>query len=442
MVSALPALKPVLIIDTFTGEVLEPKVFHSDLEQLVTTIQEASRNFYAENKPEVVEKLQAYTGTPQPEAFARQAGWNMARDLSKEVKAKSRVERLARYHLIQTVASHVLNLNPLKQEPSFSKTIVLGAIDSQMASMSLTSNQLVLTFKCWSREYELYFTLPAYVLKRNITKVSLPTIRFDKVKGWVFNYTIQEKPVARPTGKHTAGVDLGRVEPFTMAIVNETGRRVAHYTSSGRLNHINRKREQLLIEKKHILNKIDSYSSLGLDTAVLKKEGNFKRSKITHLGVEVAKQVGSEITHKLTKHNVSVLHLENLKWATGAKYGSKWNHSMQQEAITHSLKRQGIATKKVNPKNTSQECFKCNTQLVHNARSRTVHCVECKSNLDRDLNASLNMAKDKNKYYVSPIITGNMGVTVAEKQVTTLQVSNSIISNTSTRAFKSARTTT
>lgn len=428
MVSALPALKPTLITDAQTGEVLESAVFHADLDFLVTTVREASKNFYSDNKVEVEETLRSYTGSPQPESFARKHGWNLANNLPKEVKAKSRVERLARYHVVQTVSSFVLNPNPLKQEPSFSKTITLGAVDTQMASMALEGNQLVLSFKCWTREYDLHFTLPDYILKRKIVKFSLPTIRLDQIKGWVFNFTVQEQPATRLTGKHVAGVDLGRVEPFTMAIVNEDGNRVAHYTTGKRLKQVNAKRERLLVEKKHIGVKIESYSNLGLDTTVLTTERNFKRSKITRMGVEVAKQVGSGITQKLAKHNVSVLNMEDLRWVTGAKYGSKWNHSMQQEAVTHSLRRKGIATKKVNPKNTSQDCQKCSTKLIHNTKKRTVWCVECKTVLDRDFNASMNIAKNKNKNYVSPLTTGSVGVTVAEKQVTTSTKSSSVLS--------------
>ena len=430
LISAIPALKPTLILDSQTGEVVEPDIFYSDLEMLVSTVKEAAQEFYLTNKEHVETELKTYTGSPQPEAYARQKGWNMARGLPREIKVKSRIERLARYNLVQTVSSYVLDPNPKKQPPSFSKTITLGAVDSVMVKLEQAKNKLVLTFKCWTREYEIRFILPAYVLERNIIKFSLPTIRLNKNNEWVFGFTVQEQAEVREVGKHTAGVDLGRVEPFTLAVLNESGRRVAHYVSSGRLNQLNQKRERLLVEKKHIAIKIESYTSLGLGAAVLSTERDFKRNKITRLGVEVAKQVGFEITKELVKHKVSILNMEDLRWATGTKYGSKWNHSKQQEHITHSLCRKGIATRRVNPKNTSQECYVCGTKIVHNTKNRTVRCVECKTKLDRDFNAAMNIAKDKNKNknVSPPVVTGGVGVIVARKgQVTTVKLSDSIL---------------
>ena len=433
LISAIPALKPTLILYPQTGEVVDPTAFYSDLETLVTTVKEASEEFYLVNKELVETELKTYTGLPQPEAYARKKGWNLARGLPREVKVKSRIERLARYNLVQTVSSYVLNSNPKKQPPSFSKTVTLGAVDSHMAKLEQSGNQLVLTFKCWSKEYELHFILPAYVLERNIIKFSLPIIRLNKNNEWVFGFTVQERAEVRLAGKHTAGVDLGRVETFTLAVLNENSKRVAHYVSSGRLNQLNQKRERLLFEKKYIAIKIESYTDLGLDSTILSTERDFKRNKITRLGVEVAKQIGFEITKKLVKHKVSILNMEDLRWATGAKYGSRWNHSKQQEHITHSLFRRGITTRKVNPKNTSQECYVCRTKLVHNTKNRTVRCVECKTKLDRDFNAAMNIAKNKNKNknISPPVITGGVGVTVARKgQVMTAKLSDSVLRTT------------
>ena len=290
-----------------------------------------------------------------------------------------------------------------------------------MVSLQLEGNQLVLSFKCWTSEYELHFDLPPYLETRNIIKYSLPTVRLDKVKGWVFNFSMQEQPKERLAGKHAAGVDLGRVEPYTLTVVNNDGNRVAHYTTGGRLKRLNLKRERLLVEKKHIAAKAKQYEALGLNPTVLWNEYGFKRDKITVLGNVIAQQVGAEVTNKLVKHNVSILNVEDLRWAVGQKYGSRWNHSKQQIAITHSLAREGLRVRKVNPRNTSQDCHKCGTQITHNSKKRTVWCVECKTILDRDFNAAMNIARDKNKnssMSVSPPGAGGVGATIVESLLT------------------------
>lgn len=432
LISALPALKPTLIINKTTGEITPPAVFNNDLEQLVHTVKTRSEQYYLNHRTLVHKELLTYTGAPQAAEFARQKGWVLTEGLPRGVKAKSRVERLARYHLVQTVTSFVLNPNSSKQEPGFGLSVNLGAVDAQMAGLTREGNQLILAFKCWENEYLLFFTLPAYVLTRNILKISLPVIRLNKNNEWVYGYTIQEQPLTRVKGTQKAGLDLGRVEPYTMVVTNQDGNRIAAYTTSGRLKQLNHKRERLLVEKKHILTKLDHYKNLNhtpVKQEVLQKEASYKRDKITRLGVTIAHHVGSEVTKKLVKHKVSTLNLENLKWVQGAKYGSKWNHSKQQEHITHSLKQTGINTKFVNPKNTSQECYKCNTKLVHNTKSRTVWCVECKTKLDRDYNAAMNIVRDKNNNS-SPVPSGNTGVTLVPitEQVTRSSFLTSVLS--------------
>lgn len=396
--SALPALQPVLIINKTTGENLTKEYLNQDLTSLITHVKTQSEKFFESHKREVLKECETYTGTPQAEAFARRNNWNFpATGLPRDVKVKSRVERLTRYHLVQTVTSFVLNPNPHKKEPGFGLSINLGSVDNKMVTLERENNQLILSFKCWFTEYEIYFTLPSYLATRNIVKFSLPTVRWDKrTKTWVFNFTILEQVNPRTVQVHSSGVDLGRVEPFTMVVTNQKGNRVADYKSSNRLSNLNQKRERLLVEKKHILNKLDQYKNLDYNPAqqeVLRVESARKRRKITRLGDTIAWHVASDITAKLKKHKVNTLNLEDLRWVQGAKYGGRWNHSAQQEAITHSLSRVGIKTRRINPKNTSQECHKCGVKLVHNPASRTVWCVKCKTRLDRDYNAAMNISK-------------------------------------------------
>lgn len=430
LVSALPGMRPTLILDRITGEVLTQEHLDWNLTSLVTAVTTAANEYYQEHKELVKGELKGYTGRPQPAEYARGKGWTLLDGLPRDVKVKSRVERLARFNLVQTVSSYVLNPNPLKQEPRFNATVNLGAVDSAMASLELQGNQLILSFKCWSGDYLLYFTVPPYIFQRNVIKYSLPTIR--NVKGeWVFGYSIQEATEARGPGIYKAGVDLGRVEPFTLAVLNEQDKRIAHYTSSGRLKQVNLKRERLLVEKQYLTAKIGAYQTLGLDSTGLKQEQDYKRSKITRLGVEVAKQLGAEVTQKLTKHKVSILNVEDLRWAAGVRYGSRWNHAKQQEHLQHALARKGVSVKKVNPRNTSKDCHNCGNELDYNSKTRTVWCNECKNKLDRDYNAAINIARDKNKNskFVSPPASGGVGVTVALSEQVTVQLEpNSVLS--------------
>jgi transposase len=106
---------------------------------------------------------------------------------------------------------------------------------------------------------------------------------------------------------------------------------------------------------------------------------------------------------------VSILHIENLKWATGAKYGSKWTHGSTGEKIEHSAARAGIRVKRVSARNTSQTCHACGKPVTHNTLIRVATCTTCRSRLDRDVNAALNIAKNKG---ASVPLEGTIGSTV------------------------------
>lgn len=361
-------------------------------------------------------------------SFARQAGYTSRykTNLDKTIKAQSRINELILHKFASETLSYIRNPNPRKQPPSFGPKINLGAVDKQMVTIGLNQNVITMMWKVWDKELAFEFTLPPYILKRNISKISLPTVEYHK-RRIVFIFTIQEVPDYRAKGVHLAGVDLGRVEPYTLVVLTKEGKRLAHYTTSPRLKQLNTKRQNLLKEKQYLNQKITAYNELGLDATVLVREKQFKTNKIKTIGVSLAQQVGAEITHKLKDHKINVLHIENLTWVTGKKYGSRWNHSKQQSAIQHSLSRAGIKTKKVNPRNTSQNCHKCGTKIIHNTRKRTVHCLNCKTQLDRDYNAAINVAKNKTRYPTMNRVSGGNHSIV---QVVNHKGFNSIVAGT------------
>ncbi len=199
--------------------------------------------------------------------------------------------------------------------------------------------------------------------------------------------------------KHTVGIDLGIVKPYSMVVVNTNGQRVASYESSARLNRLARKRERLILESRHIKNKIAKLNVTNKDISIHELEHARTRAKATRLTNTIAKQTGSEIAHKLAKHNSNLIHIEQLNWISGtnkSKIGtSSWSHAQTQEHITHATKRIGYVTKKVSARNTSQTCHSCGSLTAHNTRTRTVHCAGCKTTLDRDYNAAMNIAMNR-----------------------------------------------
>jgi hypothetical protein len=406
LISALTPLRPINIWDATTGEAVNPTVFEKNIDDLVSFVQEEVEHTFITNPEKVIEDASNLTGSAN--SYARQLGYSSgSKELPREILAKSRINELFLHKLMSEVGAYAKNDNPDKEYPTFPKTINLGAVNHQMASLSKDGDTLTLLWKCWSREYLIDFRVPAYVLKRNIAKFSLPIIRYTK-KGYEFIFTIKENIPELASRKLHAGLDLGRVEPYVVAVVNGKGNRVAHYTTNGRLKKLNAKREQILKHKHHVIDKIEKYEKLGLTADVLVSEKTRLANKAKILGNVVAQNMGAEISNKLAKHALNTLHVENLVWATGVQYGSKWNHSRQQDAIAHALLRNGTRVKKINPKDSSQKCHQCGTALTHTGRK--VRCAKCQLVLDRDYNAALNLASKRhlNKRYPN-LINGLVG---------------------------------
>lgn len=398
LVSSIPSLKPLFVLNPKTGEVI--KDWDSKVANLVSLVQETAQKTWDEKRKELIPLLKE-ANRYKPAERARQWGYKLPTPLTKPV-AYSRVERLYQHKLISEADAWAKNTNKKKGPLKYSPKINLGAVDSQMCSLSVSGQELTLVWKCWDETILLVFKLPDYLITRKINKYCLPTVRVSKAGAILFDFSVEETPKNRTTQPtQRAGLDLGRAVPYTMVVLNDEDQRVAHYTTTPRLVRLNEKRERLLRNRKNILNKIQAYKTLGIleeKEELLLKEAGHLRNKIQRLGTTLAKELAHEVSERLVKHDLNTLAVEDLSWVTGAKYGSRWNHSVQQSHLTHSLTREGVRVRKVNPKNTSQVCSSCSQPITHNTKNRTVWCGDCKTRLDRDYNAALNITRKLKTY--------------------------------------------
>jgi hypothetical protein len=421
-ISSLPPLKPVQVTNLLTGEIVSNWV--TKMDSLTTFVQEHAKRLISEHDKALTELFLSTPKKLNPAELARQNNIRVPISLfPTEVKAKSRVEKLIQHKVISEYSSFALNPNPLKQAPTINKTINLGAIDKQMATLEFDGVTLYLQAKIWDTEYLFEFVLPLYIVQRDIKKFSFPRVQYNKKGEIVFYFTIGENITHRSTGKLNAGIDLGITQQYSLAVTNKDGARVAHYNPSGRLNQLSKKFHNLKTERSHLYAKIDAYSKLGIDNEALVIEAKRKGNKITRVNFALSQQTSAEITKKLVKHSVIILNMENLSWVSTKKGSSRWNHSQQQDNITHAVARHGIRTKRVNPKNTSQYCHKCGGIVTHNTRTRVATCSNCKANFDRDFNAAMNISNNIN---ASPFLRGSTGVTVVPQQVTVLNAPSNV----------------
>ncbi len=402
VLSALPRLTPVSVVNTGTGEVLEwEDLRKGDLSSLLSWVFSETTRLYEGNKVRVHEVANGLKFNAAE--YARQNGFISNHSiLSRGVKAKSRLDRLVGYKLMSETAAYERNPNPRKQPHTFSRTINLGAVDGQMAGLERNDNSLILTWKCWEKEYEISFLIPHYLQTRVITKWALPVV---SEKGFIF--VCEEQPeLAR--GSKIAGVDLGRVEPFTMAVLSEKGLLESEYRARPQIRVTNIKRERILKEILTTRAKAETYETLGLDSDVLRTEITRMRTKAKRINNSLTGEIAADITRKISRHEVKTLHIENLKWAVGTKYGSRWSHGQTAEKIEHTTVRTGVGVKRVNARDTSQKCHKCQNTVVHNSKTRVATCGSCRMKLDRDVNAAMNIAKNQGTRLPIEGLSGNV----------------------------------
>lgn len=349
-----------------------------------------------ESIDDIIKRMSSLRRIPKnPAETARQIGLDIDYShLPREVKAKSRVNKLAGASLISDVVSYekLRRKQGNAQKPTPSNRLILGAVDRQMCSLAVEDNRLTLLWKCWDKEYLLSFNLPTYVAAYLNVKWCLPTVRWEKRRGLVFDFAYGIDVDINKPNTLKSGVDLGVVVPYTAVVINSRGRNVAIYTTSP---HLRRQYEKVGRRKKEVVEtreKIVKYENLGIDTTILKTQVRRLRSKNKAAKTALSSQSASELSRKLEKHHLHEVNVENLKWVVGPKFGSKWDYSQQQDHIENALLKKGVSVKKVNPRNTSQTCHGCGSPVVHNTKRRTVRCRRCQTEKDRDFNAAMNIA--------------------------------------------------
>ena len=305
-----------------------------------------------------------------------------------------KLRELVEYKVISEASSWVKNPNPHKKPFRFNNNLDLSATNDQFSTIhySQENNAVVLELRALSEWVTLEILLPEYVKNRRLSKISKPRLRWNGTE-YVFDFTVFEIPEEN-SGKLTAGVDLGKVQPYSAVVVSNKGFRIASFEASRGLKRGWQKFEELNVRISQISSKAQRKTALGLPVDELETQLKRVRAKRNRLHAELSKQQAAELTKKLCALPVKLVHVEDLAWLAGHKgksgKGGRWNYSMQQADLQHSLARKGISLKKKSPWNSSQKCSKCGELLKHSGR--TVWCDFCKKTLDRDFNAAMNMA--------------------------------------------------
>ena len=123
--------------------------------------------------------------------------------------------------------------------------------------------------------------------------------------------------------------------------------------------------------------------------------------KINNIHQELAHQIGSRIIEACKHHDVKFLSIENLSWAKHGRkaevgfYLSKnqvhWFFEKVQHIIMSRARQEQIEIRKVDARNTSKRCSRCNTMGMRVGKK--FECPHCNLKMDSDKNASINILK-------------------------------------------------
>lgn len=304
------------------------------------------------------------------------------------------LRELVEYKVISEASSWVKNPNPHKQPFSFNRNLDLSATGNQFSKISYSSEQhtVLLQLRAFTEILFIEIRLPEYLKSRQISKLSKPRLRWSGTE-YVFDFTLFET-VKAATGKLVAGVDLGTIKPYVAAVVSPKGARVASFEANRGLVRGWEKYQELGRHTSWLTAKIQVKEALSLEAKDLRLERDRVRAKRSRLHAELSKRQAAELAQKLSALPVSLVRVEDLSWLAGSKgksgKGGRWNYARQQADLAHRLDRSGVKLVKKSPRDSSQKCFKCGETLQH--RGRSVNCARCKSSLDRDFNAAMNMA--------------------------------------------------
>jgi IS605 OrfB family transposase len=120
-----------------------------------------------------------------------------------------------------------------------------------------------------------------------------------------------------------------------------------------------------------------------------KNEVNFMKTK-NH-------EASKKIIQFALKNNAGCIKMEKLTGITentGNYYlGRRWSYFQLQTMVEYKAKMNGIKCVYINPKNTSKTCSKCGNINKDLTLSDRIYVCECGNSLDRDYNASLNIAR-------------------------------------------------
>lgn len=288
--------------------------------------------------------------------------------------------------------------------PSSPAEIHLSGSNNQYSQITkVTSDDfIILVMKTLTVEYLVYFHAPKKYLKR-YKKINKPdiTLHDDGSLEWRFSLEV-EAPSPNLSSRYVIGGDRGVVESAVWSVVSlDDGHVVDSLTSSTEHHQLRAKIRRQFQNKNGIKAAIkrDNPGVEDLTTVPRWARVTELNHAITNAKIDASRLLAQEIVATAVAYDNCLVMMEDLSWS-----GNWWGepYGVLLHWVEHYAELTGLHVMKVNAAWTSTSCSVCGTvfklkkdeaskQLFHGTRVFT--CPACAVELDRDVNASVNIAR-------------------------------------------------
>ena len=406
---------PSHVLD-LNGEVLDNTPI---LTQLTSEIQgiSAYATFVVRNDMKLGSEL-AQAGTVQPTTAGRRAGVTMPRFFVEDEDGKpiagksgrSRKEALIQHRVVTSYRSWRERINAANgvsskyvsrgwkrtvsaSPPSYGEDYVnLGAVNKQYAAIEndpFIDSEIVLKMVIQGIWYRLFFRFDAMRFPEG--EVTLPLIKVENNQP-VFIFTVvTDNPVVQFSGDYTIGVDVGINNYATVVVRNSKTEKIVYQTtlsqrvhslwnsvrsSERQVKQLRKKADRLLYQRQARMSALD--------------EAQFHREAATRKKRELTIVAAQEIAYLSHLWGNAVVAVEDLSWIANTMRNGRWNRGELVKWVTHYVSQNGGWVISVSAANTSQQCHKCGSKVMHPVHEVSL-CPKCGA-MDRDVNAAANIA--------------------------------------------------
>ena len=266
--------------------------------------------------------------------------------------------------------------------------INLGVTNAQYAHRTLDGDYLILEMVVRGKWRKFLFHHGGRLSKAD--RVTLPAISLNEKGNVRFAFSAVYKYNYVPfSTDYVVGVDVGIRNYATVSVINHKTREVVYSTTlSSRVHSLANKVRNANQQVKSLQRKNRPLE------ASLHREANSRRKKA--LAILAAQEI-AEIAHN---YGNAVVVVEDLSWIRNTMQNGRWNRGEFIKRLKEQVELNGGRVFKTSAYNTSKKCHKCGDKVAFK-NWHTAICDNCDLVIDRDLNATANIAMrfvDKGSY--------------------------------------------